>query len=112
MNRTLAAAALCAILAACSPGQIAATATSALLLPEVKSRITGLCRQGEPLVRLAAALPLGGIPAAGAAKEVAAFVAGYCDQMLAGAVPPTTDGNTESWLAQNIAGLRGILAQR
>lgn len=105
MTRILVAASLLA-LTACSPAQLAATGSRAVLSPETTARITGLCRQGEPLVRLAAAAP---IPAEG--KEIAAFVSSYCDALLVGAPPATTDANTESWLAQNLAGLRGILGR-
>lgn len=53
MNRFLAAATLSLALASCSPAQIAATASGAILSPETIARLTGICRQGEPLVRLA-----------------------------------------------------------
>jgi len=106
MTRTIIAAAALALLAGCSMlPQIAVGVTRAALPPEALAAITETCRRTEPLIRLAGALPL---PAAG--KEIAAFVAGYCDPMLAGSVPPTTDGNTGNWLAQNLTGLRAALA--
>lgn len=111
MTRILAAASMLA-LTACSPAQLAATGSRAVLSPETTARITGLCRQGEPLVRFAASMPLASaVPGVGAAKEIAEFVAGYCDALLVGAPPATTDGNTENWLAQNLVGLRGILGR-
>lgn len=38
-------------------------------------------------------------------------IAGYCDPLLAGSLPATTDGNTASWLAENLAGLRAVLGR-
>lgn len=110
--RPIIAVGMIAALTACSPAQIAATGSRAVLSPETTARITGLCRQGEPLVRLAASMPLASaVPGVGAAKEIAEFVAGYCDALLVGAPPATTDGNTANWLEQNLAGLRGILGR-
>lgn len=93
-------------LSACSPSQIAATATRAALPAETVAAITRLCGHAEPFVRLAGAMP---IPAAG--KEIAAHLGAYCDRMLAGTVPETTDGNTLAWLGDNLAGLRAALGR-
>src|SRR5688500_7737794 len=103
MNRILAAISLCALVAACSTAQLAATGTRAALSPETVAKITGLCRFAEPLVPLAAALPR--------AQDIATFVGAYCGQMLAGTIPSTTDQNTPSWLQTNVATLRALLGR-
>lgn len=98
-------------LAACSPAQLAATATKAALPPETVTKIEGICRTAEPLVRLAAAMP-SSIPAIGSAKDIAQFVGAFCDPLLAaGRLPPTADVNSLPWLSDNLAGLRAVLGR-
>lgn len=103
--RILAAVSLCTLVAACSTAQLAATGTRAALSEETVARIAGLCRDGQPLISLASAVPSTTV------KEIVSFVGSYCGQMAAGAVPATTDGNTVSWLTQNLGTLRALLGR-
>lgn len=106
MNRILAAISLCALVAACSTAQLAATGTRAALSPETVATLAGICRQGQPLLPLAAhpAMPE-------SIRDIGQFVGAYCGALLAGTVPPTTDGNTANWLAHNLATLRALLGR-
>lgn len=109
MRKTIFVGALCLGLAGCNGvSGLAVTATRAALPPETIEKIAGLCRVGEPFIGLAAAAPF---PADSSLKTITSYLAGYCGQMLAGAVPPTTDGNTISWLTQNIGTLRALLGR-
>jgi hypothetical protein len=91
-------------LASCTMPQMAAVGTRAALSPETVSTLNSICRHGEQLIAIAASPAM---PAQ--VKEIGAFVGSYCSQLLAGSVPPTTDGNTAGWLAQNLGALRGLL---
>lgn len=106
MPRMILVAALCASLAACSTAQLAATGTRAALSAETVATLTGICRQGQPLLPIAAhpAMPE-------SVRDIGQFVGAYCGALLAGSVPPTTDGNTANWLAQNLATLRALLGR-
>jgi hypothetical protein len=106
MKRILPALALPLALAACGIPQLAAIGTHAALSPATVATLTTICRHGEPLV-VAAANPA--MP--GQVQDIGSFVAAYCSQLLAGQVPATTDGNTASWLEQNLGALRGVLSK-
>lgn len=105
MPRAILAVTLCAGLAACSAPQLAATGTRAALSEQTVATIAGICRQAQPFIPLAAAIP------STKTVEIAVFIHGYCGQLLAGQVPDTTDHNTVAWLNQNLTGLRALLGR-
>lgn len=86
-------------LAACG-GNLAATLTPSVLSPDTVASLRTWCSRGAPLIALARGQNM--MPAA---REIADVVGPYCDALMAGQIPPTTDGNTAAWLPTNIAGL-------
>jgi len=106
MPRPILAAALCLGIAACSLPQLAATGTRAALSPETVATLTGICRSGNNVIAIASSPAM---PAS--VQEIGAFVGSYCGQLLAGALPSTTDGNTVGWLEQNLGAIRMALGR-
>jgi hypothetical protein len=92
-------------LGGCSAPQVLAGLTQQGLSPQTISTLTNICRSGNSFVEVIAASSL----ASNQVKEVTGFVGNYCNQLLAGSVPVTTDLNTISWLERNLSILKGFI---
>lgn len=77
--------------------------TACSSIDDMKTKAADLCRQGQPILDLAA---LSGVPAV---VGINIFVAAFCKPLLAGTVPATLDANSASWLTDNLAELRRLL---
>ena len=105
MKRVALVVGICFLLGACSLPQIAAKVSTAALSPATMQTIANVCRQGEPFVQIAA------VASSISIKEIASFITAYCEPLLAGSVPATTDSNTVSWLQKNLNSLRALLGR-
>ena len=89
------------VLASCSNlapvAPVAASLTPVVLTPEQIATMQTMCQAAKPALDIAA---LPSMPAQ--VKETAVFPQAYCGQLLAGAVPATTDGHTTEWLPEVI----------
>lgn len=106
MNRFLAAASMLA-LASCGGNlaPIAASLTPAVLPAEQLAKIQRACQLAGSALDVAAAANM---PAQ--VRETAVYPKAYCDQLLAGMVPATTDANTPAWFDKTIT-ILGIAAK-
>jgi hypothetical protein len=92
------------LVASCGGGNlapVAATLTPAVLTPAQMTTVQRTCQAAEPMLAVAAQPGMPDTVAQGATYGDA-----YCRQLLAGAVPPTTDANTPSWLPKVIEGVQ------
>lgn len=80
---------------------IAASLTPAVLSPAQVTQLQQTCQVAGPLLNVAAQPNM---PAT--VSETATYGDAYCRQLLAGALPPTTDANTPSWLPGVIKGVQ------
>lgn len=101
MNRFFAAGAALMMVTACSAPQFAATVTPAALPPAQLAKVQQTCQVAQPMLVVAAdpSLPAN-------VAQTAAYGAAYCQQLLAGTVPATTDANTPAWLPKVIEGVQ------
>jgi hypothetical protein len=102
ITRLAAVAVVAAGLAACAgASERIATVTASVLPEDQLARLVAVCHAAEPALALAAGPAM---PAR--VQEIAVYPQAYCGQLLAGAVPVTTDANTPSWLSTVLAGVR------
>jgi hypothetical protein len=80
---------------------VAATLTPAVLTPAQLVKVQQTCQVASPMLAVAAQP---GMPAT--VSDTAVYGKAYCDQLLAGTVPPATDANTPSWLPKVIEGVQ------
>lgn len=95
--------ACCIALASCGGNlmPIAASFTPAVLSADQITKLQQTCQVAAPLLNVAASPTM---PANVA--ETAVYPKAYCDQLLAGSIPPTTDRNTPTWLPGVIKGVQ------
>lgn len=89
----------------CDKLQFAGFATKAVLPAEQLAKVQRACQLVGPALDVAAAANM---PAQ--VRETAVYPKAYCDQLLAGMVPATTDANTPAWLDRTIT-ILGIAAK-
>ena len=94
---------VCCLLSLAGCAGVAATATKARLSSDQLVTLQRTCAAVRPAVDAAIAGPE-------KVSSIAEYAKAYCDQLLAGAVPPTTDANTPRWLDITLRGL-GIAAK-
>lgn len=89
----------------CDKLQFAGFATKAVLPAEQLAKFQRTCQLVGPALEIAVAANM---PAE--VRETAVYPKGYCDQLLAGMVPATTDANTPAWFDKTIT-ILGIAAK-
>jgi hypothetical protein len=84
-------------------GAVTATGTPGVLSAGDIGQLVNLCGLVQPLARDAAN------SSSTAIKMIGQFGTAYCDQLLAGSVPATTDANTANWLLGLLGSLRKMV---
>ena len=80
---------------------VAAGVTGAVLPADQLATVERLCQAAQPMLNAASDQ---GLPPQ--VWQTAVYGSAYCNQLLGGTVPPTTDANTPSWLPQVIQGVQ------
>lgn len=78
-----------------------AAVTSAVLPADQLATVERVCQAAQPMLNAASDQSL---PAQ--VWQTAVYGSAYCNQLLGGTVPPTTDANTPSWLPQVVQGVQ------
>ncbi|MGD9613863.1 MAG: hypothetical protein AB7H90_01550 [Alphaproteobacteria bacterium] len=99
MTRLPLAVAALLLLAGCSLSTV--DVSRSVLSSDQMARIERLCRSAAPGLVAAASDHM---PAS--VREIAAYPVAYCDELLNGRVPATTDANTAAWLDRALRLLR------
>lgn len=109
MKRSLALALPLLLLAGCSSSSTtgtglattAAKVSTAVLPKDTLAFLEGVCDASAAALNVAA-----GSSMPEKVRDTAVYPKAYCEQLLAGTVPSTTDKNTPGWLTSTIAALR------
>jgi hypothetical protein len=88
-------------LSSCSLPQLAAFFTPAALSADQFAKVQRGCQLAAPALEVAVTP---GLPEK--VRETAIYPKAYCDQLLAGTVPATTDANTPAWFDKTLAALK------